>query len=256
MSHDGFARQQPHIRPVGAGGREPDHSGPQSAPEDHEDPRHFPRVVSGAAPDGAAPYPTGYAAPPHMHAPPSPQMPGYRPPHPGAGYDHPQMHPGYAPQGAGYGPPPGGTPYGYAVPHAPPPAGAPHGWHAAADPRAGHSEPMRAPQAARLPRRALAPAVRHYGAGRLLARSAMVLGALLIVLAVLSPVLIVLGLAAAAGGVTGVALLGVGLAGAGLTLLLAGQMAIALFDQADAARDLAAIERAKWAEEARRDASA
>lgn len=83
----------------------------------------------------------------------------------------------------------------------------------------------------------------------------MVLGALLIGLALLSPVPIVLGLTAVSNGIAGVALLGCGLAGGELTLLLAAQMALALFDQADAARDLAAIERAKWAEEARRDAA-
>ncbi|RTL65597.1 MAG: hypothetical protein EKK41_19995 [Hyphomicrobiales bacterium] len=98
--------------------------------------------------------------------------------------------------------------------------------------------------------------MRHYGAGRILARVAMAIGAFLIVLGMLSPVPIVLGSADAVGGIMSLALLGGGLAGAGLTLLLAAQMALALFDQADAARDLAAIERAKWAEEARRDASA
>ena len=99
------------------------------------------------------------------------------------------------------------------------------------------------------------PAVRAaYGAGRLLAVTTSTLGWLLLLAALASPAAFVMGVMPAELSLAGFAALALALAGAGLLALLAAQVATALFDQADATRELVAFERAKWGGEQGQDA--
>lgn len=151
-----------------------------------------------------------------------------------AAYSQPQMQPKPARAGNGMvaGPGPAG-PYAGPAYAMPPTAARPH-------PQAQH-------QSAR-PRK-LPPARHHYGFGHGVASVVGAFGWLLVLLAVLVPG------AAAAGLLTmgvGPALLAAGafaFAGVGLVAVLAAQAARAAFDQADAARELVSIERAKWGAE-------
>jgi hypothetical protein len=94
-------------------------------------------------------------------------------------------------------------------------------------------------------RRRLLPQRDHYRAGRVLAGFFRVVGWLMVAAGFAAlPIVTVLGLARQFGLPT-VAGGGAGLIGLGLLIVLFGQMARALFDQANATRELLAIERAR-----------
>jgi hypothetical protein len=188
-----------------------------------------------------------------------PQMPAYvaemAPPPAGVDYGHDIVYGG----NPAYGPPPrphvpagGPMPYPPQQHYAPPAPHNPPGRQTAGDQRPAKPDAHRA-QPQRQSRRAPAPAVKSYRFGRIVAYGAMTIGWLLVVAGIASPALQLLGGTAAKLGVTSGAILAGTLVGGGLMALLSAHALIALFDQSEAMRDLATIERAKRAEDARRD---
>lgn len=205
----------------------------------------YPRVVSqqGGSREVAAPYEAG-----HVHAPGKGQQ--------GAG-PVPQMTP---PPGADYGQDYGHPPAQYAAP--PPRSYAPRAGPTvyAQPPYAPQSytppAPAPAPAAARPARqapRSRPPARDQYKFGRGVAYVSMGVAWLLIACGALGPVQIALGVVATRLGTAGSVLIAGLMAVGGLFMLLAAHAVLAIFDQSDAMQTLAGLERARRADEGRKD---
>lgn len=139
-------------------------------------------------------------------------------------------------------------------PHAPPAAWNGNGAHpygpaafpmptVVAGPRA-EQRPQAAPRGRKLP--SLRPG---YGLGYGLASALSICGWLLVVLSAALPIAVGLGVMPGLLGLPLAIAAGLVVAGAGVVVVLLGQMAHALFDQANATRELVSIERAKWSAE-------
>lgn len=187
-----------------------------------------------AAPEAPQHYGPGHAAPPTQGgwgqaAPAQLQVPapgGH--PHDAQGY-HAAPAPGY---------------------HTAPPPAAPPGYsgymQTPVQTVAANFAPNTRPQPARRearPRPATRPS---YRTARVIAALVFSAGWALIAAGLLSPVPALLGLLGVSPGPVGVAVAAAALTGGGLLTVLGGQAAIAVFDQADAMRELVEIERAKW----------
>lgn len=223
-------------------------------PEDGAELVAFPRVVSQSAPreQGPAPY---YAAANPMRPPMPAYGPEMAPPPAGVDYGHDIVlggSPAYGPPQRPLAPSAGAMPYPPQQHYAPPAPHNPPARQPSGDQRSAKSDAHRA-QPQRQSRRAPAPAAARYRFGRVVAYAAMTIGWLLVVAGIASPALQLLGGAVAKLGIASGAILAGTLVGGGLMALLSAHALIALFDQAEAMRDLATMERAKWGEDARRD---
>lgn len=101
-----------------------------------------------------------------------------------------------------------------------------------------------APRARKLP-----PVRQGYGLGYVLASMLGVCGWLLVVFSAVLPIAAGVGVVPVPFGFAAAVAAAVVMAGAGVVTVLLGQMAHALFDQANATRELVSIERAKWSAE-------
>ncbi len=186
---------------------------------------------------------------------------GYAAPEPqqqyGNGHAGPTMQGGWGPNAPGL-PAPNGHPHeahgyhaapaaGYAA--APPPAAQPayNGYmQTPVQTVAANFAPNARQQPARREARSRPVTQPSYRLARLIAAVVFSAGWALVAAGILSPVPALLGLLGATPGPIAVAVAAAALTGGGLLTILGGQAAIAVFDQADAMRELVDIERAKW----------